>query len=544
MVGGLDTNGESQGIAVVGDYAYVGDRSAGFKIINIANPAAPVLVGSLISGSDCAYGVQVVGNYAYVAFGGLKIVNISHPAAPVLTGSIFMRSGYVFIAGGYAYVPDDTNGLKIINIANPAAPVLVGSIGLGSYACGVTVVGNYAYVADFYNGLKIVNIVDSTTPVLVGSITTDGAVLGVQVIGKYAYVADSYGLKIIKVDDGQPIAALQAIVVIPNAATIADGSTQQFTATGTYSDGSSRNITTSVSWNSSNTAVVSISSLGLATALEAGTTNITAMLSGVISPQAPLTVSAAVLQSIVVIPNAATIADGGTQQFTATGTYSDGSSRNITNSVNWNSSNTAVVSISSLGLATALEVGTTNITATLLGVVSSPASLTITQHQSYPTVSEILKTGAQNAILAFSDHDFIYNFKDTSGGHLEKVKITRLPQYGKLDLFGEKVAVNQEIDVESLNDLSFIPEVNWSGKIGFKWKGSNGIVYSSNEAYVTIEIDGISFCDKYWWLCYAVPPAVSAAGIASGAIIYMHKKHLGCFKKASTIKDVEMQVVI
>jgi len=74
--------------------------------------------------------------------------------------------------------------------------------------------------------------------------------------------------------------------------------TQQFTATGTYSDSTTGNVTSSVTWSSSNTAVATISNAGLATSIAAGSTTITAT-SGSISGSTTLTTSnvGAVLQT-------------------------------------------------------------------------------------------------------------------------------------------------------------------------------------------------------------------------------------------------------
>ena len=131
-------------------------------------------------------------------------------------------------------------------------------------------------------------------------------------------------------------ATLQSIAVTPVSPTIAKGATQQFTATGTYSDSSTANITASVSWNSATTTMATITAGGLATGVGVGTSNITAALSGVTSPADVLTVTAATLQSIAVTPVSPTIAKGATQQFTATGTYSDSSTQNLTSQVAWN----------------------------------------------------------------------------------------------------------------------------------------------------------------------------------------------------------------
>ena len=91
------------------------------------------------------------------------------------------------------------------------------------------------------------------------------------------------------------------------------------------------------------------------------------------SSAATLTVTAAAvtLKSIAVTPASPNLGIGNTLQFTATGTYSDNSTKNITSSVTWVSSNTLFATIGmTTGLATGVAVGTTEITATLGSVVS------------------------------------------------------------------------------------------------------------------------------------------------------------------------------
>ena len=68
---------------------------------------------------------------------------------------------------------------------------------------------------------------------------------------------------------------------------------------------------------------------------------------------------------------------GDTVQFSAMGTYSDGSTADCTGSVLWNSSDSAIASISYSGLATGLKPGQTDISASLTGVVSNGITLTV-----------------------------------------------------------------------------------------------------------------------------------------------------------------------
>jgi trimeric autotransporter adhesin len=84
---------------------------------------------------------------------------------------------------------------------------------------------------------------------------------------------------------------LSSIAVTPNPpANLTVGSTTQFTAIGSYSDGSTVDITSGVSWSSNNTEVATINSSGLATGYMAGSSNIMAAMSGVTSPTVTLTV--------------------------------------------------------------------------------------------------------------------------------------------------------------------------------------------------------------------------------------------------------------
>jgi chitodextrinase len=94
------------------------------------------------------------------------------------------------------------------------------------------------------------------------------------------------------------------------------------------------------------------------------------------------TLSPTTLSVIAVSPANSIISTGGTQQFIATGQYSDGSFQNITTQVTWSSLDTTVATVSNIagtqGLATAgTNVGSTTIIATLNSIAGS-AHVTVT----------------------------------------------------------------------------------------------------------------------------------------------------------------------
>jgi uncharacterized protein YjdB len=151
---------------------------------------------------------------------------------------------------------------------------------------------------------------------------------------------------------------------------VAAGLTEQFTATGKYDDGSTKDLTRSATWQSSNTGLATISSSGLLSSKAQGVVTISASSAG-ISGTASFAIAPPNLVSIAVSPSSASVASGTTVQFNATGNYTDGSSKDLTSSVTWNSSNPNTATISNRGSATACAQGNATITAALTSLMSA-----------------------------------------------------------------------------------------------------------------------------------------------------------------------------
>ena len=197
---------------------------------------------------------------------------------------------------------------------------------------------------------------------------------------------------------------LTSISVTAASASVAAGRTDQFTATAHYSDSSTADVTGTATWASSNTSKATISSTGLATGVAVGTANITASLGGVTSNSVTLNVTPAVIASITITAASASVAKGRTDQFTATATYSDGTTANVTHGdgSTWVSDTPAVATISSAGLATGAAVGTAHITASFGGVTSNSITLTITP----AVVSSISVTAASASVTVGGTDQF------------------------------------------------------------------------------------------------------------------------------------------
>jgi trimeric autotransporter adhesin len=179
---------------------------------------------------------------------------------------------------------------------------------------------------------------------------------------------------------------LVSIKVTPATASIPVSGTQQYTATGTYNDGSSKDVTASSIWTAADVApavgVATILPSGVATGKVIGLSTITATLGGK-SNSATLTVSSATVVSIMVTPATASIPVTLTQQYTALAILSDGLSIDQTanplttwTAVNVPSGGAAVATLSpsgaGAGLATGQVIGKSAITAAF-GGKTSPA---------------------------------------------------------------------------------------------------------------------------------------------------------------------------
>src|SRR5207253_3015851 len=133
------------------------------------------------------------------------------------------------------------------------------------------------------------------------------------------------GMAMVTVTD----ATIVSIAVSPTNPSIAKGTTKQLTAMATFTDNSHQDISASATWASSSATVATVSSTGLATGGAKGTSYISAS-SGGQSGKTTLTVGDATLVSIAVTPASPSIAAGTGKQFTATGTYTDNSTQDLT----------------------------------------------------------------------------------------------------------------------------------------------------------------------------------------------------------------------
>jgi hypothetical protein len=216
---------------------------------------------------------------------------------------------------------------------------------------------------------------------------------------------------------------LQSISISAPGTSIANGSSDQFTAIGTFGDGSTQNLTSSVTWTSANPAAATISLAGLATGVGSGSTNITASHNGITSNTVALSVtitnSAPTLQSIAVSAANSTLRTGLSEQLTATGTFSDGSTQNVTNSVTWTSSNPAAVTVGTGAVVLAAGVGQAVISAlqgTITGAVTISATAAISGTVSPAAAGTAITLSGASSATTTTDANGNYSFTVLANG--------------------------------------------------------------------------------------------------------------------------------
>jgi hypothetical protein len=169
-------------------------------------------------------------------------------------------------------------------------------------------------------------------------------------------------------------------IVSPSILNVAQGTASQFVATATLADGTTQDISASATWvaisppavsGTGPVATVSDSpgSSGWATGNAPGTAIIGAIFGGQ-AGLSSVTTTNATLKTLAITPSGTVhVALGNTQQYVATGTFSDSTTQILTNQVTWNSSLPTIAVVSPTGLATNTGTGgSTNISA--VGIIN------------------------------------------------------------------------------------------------------------------------------------------------------------------------------
>lgn len=187
------------------------------------------------------------------------------------------------------------------------------------------------------------------------------------------------------------------INIDPVAAKISPSTSQQFTPSARFSDNTKTAMANnSVTWSSSDTSIATVDASGLATAGSVtGTTTIIATDADGVRGSATLEVgtvkSASEMPlSIAITPASPSVVLGRSMQMTATGTYADGSTQDLSATVTWTSSDVATAVIDETGFVQVPSSATVGATATITATWTDPGSGTTVAGT---TVLTVMKSG-------------------------------------------------------------------------------------------------------------------------------------------------------
>ena len=241
-----------------------------------------------------------------------------------------------------------------VAVAPPAATVIVGAT--TQLAATTTDAAN--------NVLTGRTIGWTSSNVALATVSTSGLVTGVAAGGPVTITATSEGVSA-SAAVTVTLAPVASVAVTPAPASVIIGATTQLTAT--LKDASDNTLTgRAVTWLSSNTALATVSATGLITGIAAGgPVTITATSEG-INGTTNVTVTPVPVATVSVAPGSTPLNTGGTVQLTATTKDAAGNTL-AGRTISWVSSSTAVATVSTAGLVTAVGGGNATITATSEG---------------------------------------------------------------------------------------------------------------------------------------------------------------------------------
>jgi len=178
-------------LTVQGGRACLATTRPQLQVVDISDPAAPVSGGLYSVGTLDAMGLADRRLYAtYLGAAGLKldVVDLGDPAKPVSLGSCLTSNSVksLVLSGTHAILAAGSSGLLIVDVSNPKAMTTTGSLKyVGFDARRLALAGNVAYVSGTSSGLFAVDVTDPTAPATLGSLTLSPTPTGMAVEGDY-----------------------------------------------------------------------------------------------------------------------------------------------------------------------------------------------------------------------------------------------------------------------------------------------------------------------------------------------------------------------
>lgn len=233
-LGGCATASACFTLAVWGHYAYCADGLEGISIVDVADPAHPFLVSTIIETSYPPYAIEARDGFLYslgscgekgarglaieekssavagVGWGaspetargersiwdpsGMAIHDLADPLNPALRGTYHSSEGAnrLVIQDRVVYIANADGSVTTVDVSDPDAPVETFETEIGGYALGIRLRDGRLFVPSSRGALAILGLDVPSAPQLLGRWWESSATNDVRIRDGVAFVVDSY----------------------------------------------------------------------------------------------------------------------------------------------------------------------------------------------------------------------------------------------------------------------------------------------------------------------------------------------------------------
>ncbi len=381
-------------ITITADYSRIAaGTSMPFKAIGHYSGEFTRDISDRVTWSSDALGVAAFKVGAYPS----RISGVAAGTARV-TATVSTASGTMSSSTTVTVTTATISSLKI----SPTSPSVAQGL-----ATSFTAVGNFSdatqqdmtFDASWTSGTPAVATIGATpaTTVPVSSKTLGTT----QITATFSGVSDSTILTVTA-----PVLQSITVTSATGATSLPTMSKLGFTAKGTYSDGALVDVSSKVTWSSDNTAYATVDTTGMVTTLSPGTATIIAT-SGNITGRMALKATGGTLTGFSLTPATVTRVINAGTLVTATGSFNNGTSRDISRVLSWSPADASFVNVSTSNVNSAwlrpLKVNSTSgtiITATAPTASGTAKTATTTVTVTDPTLSSVTLSSGTLGIIA------------------------------------------------------------------------------------------------------------------------------------------------
>jgi 6-phosphogluconolactonase (cycloisomerase 2 family) len=301
----------SGALVLVAGSPLVSPAAGGFSGVAV-HPSGAFLYASDLNCNDNGPSNWLYGYLIDPATGGLTAIDGSPFALPGGSGCYYDEAVATEASGNFVYTVDANYGTAAYTVNQTTGALTLASNSFsGPGAFTVTTVPNATSSAATVTGLQIApssaqihtstlgkqyqftlaaTFSDGSTGFLTNSATWSSSSPSVATVIAGLATSMGYGTTTITATVGGQLTTasltvaeppLSSITVAPSTVTVYQGTAIQLTATGQYADGSSVDVTNTVTWNSSNTSAATVSAGGLVQSVGLGTATISATMQSI-----------------------------------------------------------------------------------------------------------------------------------------------------------------------------------------------------------------------------------------------------------------------